>query len=154
MAFYYILRIQISLQYAIRDILGFLNGFVSNIFKYSNVYINLKKEALTMSEEKKIELTQELKEAFTYFYEKVKEYYKKRDYGTTVNYADIGDYITGYLSIGGSFDKEWLLNEQDLGGYDEDVLSQLIVYCQKKAIASVGKAQQDIIPDDEPLLSL
>ena len=114
--------------------------------------MNLEKEALTMSEEKKIELTEELKEAFTYFYEKVKDYYKKRDYNIRISYLDVCDYIDGYLSIGGSFDKEWLLNERDLGGFDENVLGQIIIYCQKKAINNMGKKQQHFIPPDEPLL--
>ncbi|MBD3213883.1 MAG: hypothetical protein GF311_14835 [Candidatus Lokiarchaeota archaeon] len=65
--FYYLLRIQENLQCAIYNILGFLNGFISNIFKYSDFYISLEKEAyFSMSKKMDLELNQEFREAFSF----------------------------------------------------------------------------------------
>ena len=82
-SYYYLLRIQESLNLAALNILWFYNGFISEIFKYIRRDYYHRKRVFSIMAEPKIEknfvLTEEFKKAFQFFYKQVENYYDKRD---------------------------------------------------------------------------
>ncbi len=95
---------------------------------------------------KKTEFSEEFKIAFRFFYDEVKKY-KDKHYGVDVyspKYADIGDYITGYLSTNGEMDLEWLRNEREVSRFSIELRNEIIAFCEKK----IFEEQKDYIDED------
>ncbi len=96
---------------------------------------------------KKTEFSGEFKKAFRYFYNEVKKY-KDKHYGVDVyspKYADIGDYITGYLSTNGEMDFEWLRNEREVSRFSIELRNEIIAFCEEK----IFKEQKNYIDQDD-----
>ncbi len=96
---------------------------------------------------KKTEFSDEFKKAFRYFYAEVKKY-KDKHYGVNVHtpsYADIGDYITGYLSTNGEMDFEWLMSERDVSLFSIEIRQEILSFCDK----NIFKEQKNYIDEDD-----
>ncbi|MBD3254900.1 MAG: hypothetical protein GF383_07390 [Candidatus Lokiarchaeota archaeon] len=90
--------------------------------------------------------SEKFKEAFRHFYYEVKKYLDKH-YGVdqrSVRYADIADYILGFLSTDGDLDPEVYL-DRDLGDYDQEILFEVTRFCEDK----IWNEQKSEIKDDD-----